>query len=200
MTISQTRSIILATTNKGKVEEIKGYLAEKFDNVLSLADLGEHIDIIEDRATYFDNATKKARLIANRFGINTLADDSGLEVDALQGRPGIHSARYAPNDSLKIDKLLQELEGIPLENRTASFKAYLAYYLPTGGRVCIFYGRLKGYIGFERKGYGGFGFDPVFMVSGSEISLAQMTMEEKNLISHRGRALASFRNFLTTEG
>jgi XTP/dITP diphosphohydrolase len=199
MSVSQTKSIIIATTNKGKVEEIKGYLAEKFQMVLSLADLGENIEIVEDRATYYGNATKKARLIANRFGINTLADDSGLEVDALQGRPGIYSARYALSDSQKIDRLLQELEGVPLKNRTASFKAYLAYYLPTGGRVCIFYGKLQGYIGFERKGDGGFGFDPIFMVSGSGKSLAQMTTEEKNLVSHRGRALASFRKFLVEE-
>lgn len=200
MSISQTKNIILATANNGKVEEIKGYLAGRFDRVLSLADLGENIDIIEDRATYFGNATKKARLIANRFGINTLADDSGLEVDALHGRPGIYSARYAPSDSLKIDRLLQELEGVPLEKRTASFKAYLAYYLPTDGRVCIFYGRLKGYIGFERRGNGGFGFDPVFMISSSDKSLAQISLEEKNLISHRGRALASFRRFIAEEG
>jgi XTP/dITP diphosphohydrolase len=199
VSIIQKKSIIIATSNKGKAEEIKEYLGGRFDRILSLADLGEGIDILEDRATYYGNATKKARLIANRYGINTLADDSGLEVDALRGRPGIYSARYAHTDSLKIDRLLQELEGIPLEKRTASFKAYLAYYLPIGGRVCIFYGHLKGYIGFERKGDGGFGFDPVFMVSGSDKSLAQLSMEEKNLISHRGRALAAFHRFLIEE-
>jgi XTP/dITP diphosphohydrolase len=191
------KSIIIATANKGKFSEIQEYLAGRFDRFLSLADFDEKVDVVEDRATYFGNATKKARTVAQRFGINTLADDSGLEVEALGRRPGIYSARYAPTDEQKIDKLLGELEGIPVEKRAASFKAYLAYYTPLGGRVCIFYGKLDGYIGCERRGRLGFGFDPIFMLPESGKSLAELPLAEKNLISHRGRALTAFNRFLT---
>ena len=126
------RSILIATANPGKFNEIEGCLKGRFDRFLSLADFEERIEVIEDRATYLGNASKKARKVGNRLGINTLADDSGLEVDALDGRPGIHSARYAPSDEEKIERLLTELTGVPLERRTATFKAYLAYYLPVG--------------------------------------------------------------------
>jgi XTP/dITP diphosphohydrolase len=190
------KSIIVATANTGKFSEIKEYLDGRFDRFLSLADFDELVDVVEDRTTYFDNAAKKARKVAHRFGLNALADDSGLEVEALGRRPGVYSARYAPDDRQKIDKLLRELEGVPLEKRKASFKAYLAYYTPLGGRACIFYGKLDGYIGFERRGDKGFGFDPVFMLSDGR-SLAELSMDEKNLISHRGRALAAFNKFLT---
>ena len=189
-------SIIIATANQGKFHEISACLAGRFNRFFSLADFEEEIDIAEDRSTYLGNASKKARKIGNRFGFNTLADDSGLEVDALQGRPGLFSARYAPNDDEKIDRLLAELDGVPIEKRTASFKAYLAYYRPAGGQACIFFGRLKGYIGFERRGEKGFGFDPVFMLPERGRSLAELSTEEKNLISHRGRALAAFKRFL----
>jgi XTP/dITP diphosphohydrolase len=188
-------SIIIATANQGKFHEISACLAGRFNRFLSLADFKEEIEIIEDRSTYLGNASKKARKIGNRFGINTLADDSGLEVDALQGRPGLFSARYAASDREKIDRLLAELNGVPVKNRTAAFKAYLAYYRPAGGQACIFYGCLKGYIGFERRGEKGFGFDPIFMLPGGR-SLAELSTEEKNRISHRGRALAAFKGFL----
>jgi XTP/dITP diphosphohydrolase len=194
------RSIVIATANRGKFDEIRICLAGRFDRILSLADLEEKIEVVEDRATYLGNASKKARKIGNKFGINTLADDSGLEVDALDGRPGIFSARYAPDDKEKIDRLLYELEGVPLEKRTAAFKAYLAYYLPVGGQACIFYGELKGYIGFERRGKGGFGFDPIFMLPDFGKSLAELGTEEKNRISHRGKALSAFQRFLASYG
>jgi XTP/dITP diphosphohydrolase len=190
------RSIVIATANKGKFDEIRHCLKGCFDRFFSLSDLEEKIEVVEDRATYFGNASKKARKIGNRFGITTLADDSGLEVDALQGRPGIYSARYGANDDERIDRLLTELAGVPRERRTATFKAYLAYYLPTGGQACVFYGALTGYIGFERRGEKGFGFDPVFMLLDSGKSLAELATEEKNKISHRGRALAVFKKFL----
>ncbi len=191
------RSIIIATANRGKFDEIRHCLKGRFDRFLSLSDFEERIEVIEDRSTYLGNASKKARKVGNRFGINTLADDSGLEVDALRGRPGIYSSRYAPNDDERIDKLLAELAGVPLEKRTATFKAYLAYYLPIGGQACIFYGALRGYIGLQRRGEKGFGFDPVFMLPDYDKSLAELATEEKNRISHRGRALAAFKRFLT---
>jgi XTP/dITP diphosphohydrolase len=149
--------------------------------------------------TYFENALKKARKVGNRYGLNALADDSGLEVEALKGRPGIHSARYADNDEERIGRLLRELEGIPPERRKATFKAFLAYYEPVGGLAFIFYGALRGYIGTERKGRMGFGFDPVFMLPESGKSLAEIGMDEKNRISHRGRALQAFRRFLKAQ-
>lgn len=192
------RRIIIATANQGKFREIRDYLAGFFDQFYSLADFDEIIDVVEDRGSYMGNAWKKARKIGNRFGMNTLADDSGLEVDALQGRPGIFSSRYGTSDEDRIERLLGELRGVPVEQRTARFKAYLAYYLPVGGQVSIFYGSLEGYIGLEKRGRKGFGFDPVFMVPHLGKSLAELSMEEKNAISHRGRALAQFREFLKT--
>ncbi len=192
------KSLLIATGNKGKVEEIKGHLAGRFDRFLSLADLPESVEVKEDRSTYLENAWKKARKIGSRYSVETLADDSGLEVKALHGRPGLYSSRYGRNDAERIDRLLAELEGVPLEGRGAMFKAYLVYYIPNGERVCIFYGVLKGYIGFEKRGDRGFGFDPVFMLPDGR-SLAELTLEEKNHISHRGQALKAFRLFLEEE-
>jgi XTP/dITP diphosphohydrolase len=188
--------IIIATGNEGKFEEIKSCLAKRFDRFLSLADLGTQVKVVEDRPTYLENAWKKARKIGNRFGINTLADDSGLEVEVLQGRPGICSARYGADDRERLERLLTELKGVPEERRTAFFKAYLVYYLPAGGQTFAFYGSLKGYIGFEARGEKGFGYDPVFMVPGLGRSLAELDLEEKNRVSHRGRALAELKRFL----
>jgi XTP/dITP diphosphohydrolase len=190
------KRILIATANKGKFEEIKAYLADQFEEFFSLVDFDEKIEVVEDGATYMENAWKKARKIGNRYGMNTLADDSGLEVDALQRRPGIHSARYGASDKERIDRLLGELEGVPLEKRTAVFKAYLAYYAPANGQTFVFFGSLKGYIGFERRGGKGFGFDPVFMLPDLGKSLAELSMDEKNRLSHRGVALEAFRRFI----
>jgi len=188
--------IIVATANKGKFKEIGGYLADIGEGLLALPDLNESVAVEEDRPTYFENAWKKARKIGNRFGMKTLADDSGLEVAALRGRPGTHSARYGASDAERVDRLLAELRGLPREGRSAVFRAYLVYYLPDVEQTFIFYGSLKGYIGFEKMGEMGFGFDPVFMVPGLERSLAELAMEEKNRISHRGKALAALKAFL----
>ncbi len=189
--------IIVATANKGKFEEIREYLAGTFITFFSLADFDEKVEVVEDRPTYYENAWKKARKVGDRFGIATLADDSGLEVEALQGRPGICSARYGANDRERVDRLLRELRGMPPEGRTALFKAYLVYYLPHVGQTFMFYGGLKGYIGFERRGEKGFGYDPVFMLPDSGKALSELSLEEKNRISHRGRALARFKKFLS---
>lgn len=190
------RSILVATANKGKFEEIERFLAHDFDRFASLADFEPRIEVVEDMPTYFENALKKARKVGNRYGMNTLADDSGLEVEALQARPGLYTARYAADDDQKIDKLLRELEGLPRERRKAAFKAYLAYYEPIGGLSFVFYGVLRGYIGTERRGRMGFGFDPVFMLPESGKSLAEIETDEKNRMSHRGLALRAFRRFL----
>ncbi len=189
--------IIVATANKGKFEEIRRYLAGTFGTFLSLADFDERVEVAEDQPTYYENAWKKARKVGNRFGIATLADDSGLEVEALHGAPGICSARYGANDRERVDRLLAELAGVPLAGRTAHFRAYLVYYLPAVGQTFIFYGGLKGYIGFARRGEGGFGYDPVFMLPGSGKALSELSLPEKNSISHRGQALARFKKFLS---
>jgi XTP/dITP diphosphohydrolase len=191
------KSLIIATANKGKFEEIKQLLTGRFDLFYSLADFEEKVAVEEDRHTYLENAWKKARKIGDRYDMQALADDSGLEVEALGGKPGIYSSRYGLNDRERIDRLLDELRGVPLAGRGAMFKAYLAYYVPHEERVYFFYGSLKGYIGLERHGEKGFGFDPVFMLPGADTSLAQLTVEEKNRISHRGRALAAFVKFLS---
>jgi XTP/dITP diphosphohydrolase len=190
-------SIIIATGNQGKFREIQEDLSGVFDTFYSLDDLDDKVEVEEDRGSYADNAWKKARKIGDRFGISTLADDSGLEVEALGGRPGLFSARYGKSDQERIDKLLAELQGVPVERRKAMFKAYLSFYTPRDGKTFFFYGCLKGYIDFERKGDNGFGFDPIFFVPDRQRSMAQIPLAEKNQISHRGRALASFRRFLT---
>jgi len=189
--------IIVATANKGKLEEIREYLAGTFNTFFSLADFDEKVEVVEDRPTYYENAWKKARKVGDRFGIATLADDSGLEVEALHGGPGICSARYGANDRERVDRLLRELRGTPPERRTALFKAYLVYYLPHVGQTFMFYGGLKGYIGFERRGEKGFGYDPVFMLPDSGKALSELSLEEKNRISHRGQALARLKKFLS---
>jgi XTP/dITP diphosphohydrolase len=190
-------SIIIATANPGKFREIQEDLSGIFDVFYSLDDLDGTVEVEEDRASYAENAWKKARKIGDRFGISTLADDSGLEVEALGGRPGLYSARYGNSDKERIDRLLTELEGVPIEGRRAMFKAYLSFYIPRDGKTYFFYGCLKGCIDFERRGDQGFGFDPIFFLPGRNKSMAQIPLAEKNQISHRGRALASFRRFLT---
>jgi len=190
------RSIIVATTNTGKFEEIKSVLAQEFDVFYSLHDFPEKIEIDEDSLLYVENAIKKARKIGERFRFYTIADDSGLEVEALGGRPGVHSSRYGKNDDDRINRLLDELRDVPWGKRKAIFKAYIACYIPEKEINYVFYGYLKGFIGFERKGEGGFGYDPVFFVPGLNKYVAELTREEKNRVSHRGRALQSFKDFI----
>jgi XTP/dITP diphosphohydrolase len=190
------RDLIIATTNKGKFVEIRDELKDYFGDVYSLLDFPDHNPIVEDQATYGENAWKKARKIGDRIGVDTLADDSGLEVDALNGRPGIYSSRYGTTDADRIGKLLKELEGIERERRSAMFKSYLAFYMPAEERGYLFYGSVRGHIEFVPRGEGGFGFDPIFFLPKLGKCMAELTLAEKNRISHRGRALASFRRFL----
>ncbi len=188
--------VIIATENLGKFKEIKALLLDQFEAFYSLNDFDEKVVVNEESLLYVENAIKKARKIGDRFGLPTIADDSGLEVDALGGSPGVFSARYGNSDGERIDRLLNELEGIPWERRTAAFKAYIAFYMPEKERCHIFYGRLGGFIGFARQGEGGFGFDPVFYASEPAKYLAELSVEEKNRLSHRGRALYALKTFL----
>jgi XTP/dITP diphosphohydrolase len=190
------RNLIIATGNSGKFKEITGFLADEFDRFYSLNDFDEKVIVDEDSPLYTENVMKKARKIGDRFQMETLADDSGLEVVALGGRPGVLSARYGRTDEERVDRLLQELAGVEMEKRGAAFKAFLAFYLPERERSYLFYGALPGYISLEKRGQNGFGYDPVFYVPGFKKTMAELTMEEKNTISHRGRALSSFKRFL----
>ncbi len=186
--------LIFATQNRNKAVEINALLEGKFD-VRSLIDLGYTNDIPETGNTLEENALIKARHVFKLSGKNCFADDTGLEVAALNGEPGVYSARYAgehKNDSDNIDLLLQKLRDKP--NRKAHFRTVIA--LIFDGKEYLFEGIARGEIGTEKKGNGGFGYDPVFKPENSELTFAQMLLEEKNKISHRARAFAQMKTFL----
>ena len=190
--------IVLATGNKKKIEEIKRITADLPITILSLSDYPNCPETVEDKDTFEGNATKKAVEVCQCTGKAALADDSGLEVDALKGAPGVYSARYAgegANDVKNNEKLLQELKNIPQDKRTAQFVCCVALALP-GGDVKTFFGFAKGRIGLEPKGKTGFGYDPVFTPDGFDRTFAEMSGEEKDRLSHRGKALEKLRNFL----
>jgi len=189
------KSVIIATENMGKFREITALLGSEFDRFYSLRDFQEKVSVDEDSDLYVENAMKKARKVGDRFGMHTLADDSGLEVLALGGRPGVYSARSGKSDDERISKLLAELEGIPWDQRGAAFKAYLAFYMPERERCYVFYGELRGIIGTEKHGQNGFGFDPIFYVPELNRYLAEVPMDVKNRLSHRGKAIQAFINF-----
>ncbi len=190
------KDLIVATTNRGKFSELKPLLTDHFEHIHSLLDFQDIVEVVEDSPHYAENAMKKARKIGGHFGMPALADDSGLEVAALGGRPGIHSSRYGANDEERITRLLGELEGVPWELRKAKFKAYVALYLPQKDRCYVFYGELNGYIGLERHGSNGFGYDPVFYSPELNRYLAEISTGEKNKSSHRGRAIALLKSFI----
>jgi XTP/dITP diphosphohydrolase len=187
--------ILLATRNAGKVREVRGMLSGFPVEIVSLLDLPEMPDVVEDGTTFQENALKKARELARRFPGMVVADDSGLEVDALQGGPGVRSARYAgekATDPENNRKLLDELISAPEKRRTARFRCVLALVQPDG-REWIAEGSCEGRIASEPRGNRGFGYDPVFLVPELGKTFAELTTEEKNRISHRARALAALR-------
>jgi XTP/dITP diphosphohydrolase len=184
-------TVIIATKNSGKVIEFEKMFKERGIQVQSLLDLPDAVDVEETGSTFVDNAALKAETIAKQYNTKVIADDSGIVIDALGGSPGVFSARYAgeeKNDKANIDKVLAELEGIPFEKRTARFQCVLAVAEP-GYKTKTFDGTCEGYITFERKGNGGFGYDPIFYVPEKEKTMAECTKAEKNLISHRAKAL-----------
>jgi XTP/dITP diphosphohydrolase len=187
--------IILATNNKHKVDEVKAILQNTAE-LKTLDELGFQDEIEESGKTFEENARIKARVIFSRYGLPCLSDDSGLEVEALNNEPGVYSARFSglPVDHERnIDMLLEKLQGI--QNRKAQFRTVLCYIDP-GGKEFFFEGKVEGHIATERKGSSGFGYDPVFIPDGFDLTFAEMTAQEKNAISHRGRALAEFKNFM----
>jgi XTP/dITP diphosphohydrolase len=183
--------LVLATRNEGKVKEIAALLAPLGIEVVSLAAFPEIPEIPEDGDTFVENALAKARAVAARTGQLVMADDSGLEVDALNGAPGVHSARFAgePRDDARNNqKLLRLLEGVPWEQRSARFRCVIALVTP-GGMERVAEGVCEGFIGYEPRGTGGFGYDPLFYVPEFDRTFAELDLDTKNRISHRGRAL-----------
>ena len=192
---------MVATANRHKVEEIRAILADLPIVVRSLAEFPGAPEVVEDGATYRENALKKARSAATFTGKPALADDTGLEVDALAGQPGLYSARFAGEGCTfqdNIRKLLHVLEGVPAERRGARFRCVIALVTP-GGREQVVEGELRGRITEEQIGGGGFGYDPIFYVPEVGRTLAELTAEEKNRISHRGRAVAQARAVILAE-
>ncbi|WP_026690570.1 XTP/dITP diphosphatase [Alteribacter aurantiacus] len=185
------KKVLIATQNAGKVREFDAFFAKKGIQVTSLLDVEEPDDVVEDGVTFEDNAIKKAEAIGKSLGIPVIADDSGLEVDALDGAPGVYSARYAgseKNDEANNQKLLAELESVPEEERTARFVCALAVYLP-GNQCHVVRGTCEGQIAMELQGENGFGYDPLFYVPKLGKMMAELSRDEKNEISHRANAL-----------
>lgn len=191
--------ILIATRNRHKLEEMRLALEGMGIELRSAFDFADLPDVVEDADTLEGNALKKARETFVLTGITSVADDTGLEVDALGGRPGVWSARYAGEGAtyaMNVDKLLAELSDVPIDRRTARFRTVIAVAGPAGEWTVD--GVCEGMILTERVGDAGFGYDPVFRPEGYDRSFAEMTMEEKNLISHRGKALKAFRDAYPT--
>ncbi len=186
--------IVLATNNKNKVKEFQHLLKDFKIEIRSLSDFGPIPEAIEDGDTFDENSYKKAYHTARVLGLPAIADDSGLVVEALDGAPGVYSARYAGEDATddeNTDKLLQEIKG--LKNRKASFKCVLSIAVPSGPAL-TYEGECEGIILDERRGKNGFGYDPVFYFEEYKKTFAELTMDEKSVISHRGKALAEFQS------
>jgi len=183
--------LLLATNNPGKVTEIQALLDGLGLELLTPASLGLHLEVDEDGETYAENAAKKAAAFSRLSGLVSLADDSGLEVDALDGRPGLHSHRFAPQaDATDADRrrfLLARLEGRP-RPWTARFRATVAVALPSG-EVRLATGECAGEIIPKERGRNGFGYDPIFLLPGPGRTMAELGMDEKNRLSHRARAV-----------
>lgn len=185
--------LIFASKNEGKVREFREFLTPLGIEVVSLNELDNVPAIIEDGTTFQENATIKAETIARAFGVPVVAEDAGLMVDALNGAPGVYSARYAGDhdDAANNAKLLHELESTPDIDRTASFHAVIVAIKPDGKRL-VAAGKVDGRILREARGEGGFGYDPLFYYEPFDKTLAELTPAEKNEISHRGAALREF--------
>lgn len=194
-------SLVLATQNEGKLSELRLLLADLPVHVLSVRDaLGASLDVVEDGETFRDNALIKARAVCRATHMVSLADDSGLEVDALGGRPGVRSARFAhehATDAENNAKLLLELDGVPEAQRSARFRCVLALVTPNNDTPGTVDGVCEGSIARELHGSGGFGYDPLFIVAGEGgRTLAELSEEEKNRVSHRGKAMRALRPLL----
>lgn len=191
------KKIILASNNINKLKELKEKLKPFKINVISQKEAGYDIEIEETGTTFTENAVLKADSIYKISNLPVVADDSGLEIDALDGKPGVYSHRFAgenATDNERIDKVLNLMKNVPEEKRTARFKTVLCY-INDNGEKHIFEGKAEGKIGFEPRGNNGFGYDPIFIYNGKN-TFAELTQEEKNKISHRGKATEQFIKFL----
>lgn len=190
--------LVLATKNRDKIREIKNLLSDLPIRILTLEDFPDFPEIKETGKTLKANAVLKAKGIAQFAGMVAVADDSGLEVDALKGKPGVYSSRYAGDDCTYDDnnrKLLEELEEVPEEKRTARFRAVIAIAWDKS-KIDTVEGRADGVIMAQKQGKSGFGYDPIFYYSAAQKTFAEMTLEEKNSISHRGKALIKAKGLL----
>lgn len=185
------KKIIFATSNEGKMKEVRSILEDLGMEVLSMKEAGIQVDVVEDGTTFEENAVIKATEIAKACGEIILADDSGLEIDFLNKEPGIYSARYMGEDTsyaIKNQNLIDRLEGVEDEKRTARFVCAIAAAFPDG-TVEVTRGTIEGRIGYEEKGVNGFGYDPIFYVPEYGCTTAELSLEQKNEASHRGKAL-----------
>ncbi len=189
-------TFVFATHNLHKVSEVQAMLPADIQ-IRSLTDLGCDVDIPETADTLQGNALQKAQFVHERYQCDCFADDTGLEIDALGGRPGVYSARYAGEGCSfddNVRKVLKELENVPLEQRTARFRTVVA--LIWQGKTYYFEGKVEGLMTLERHGAEGFGYDPIFLPDGYDQTFAEMDAAEKNRISHRGRAVRALVSFL----
>ena len=198
MLITNKMKLVIATKNKGKKREIEALLEGLPIEIYALTDFPEVADVVEDADTLEGNARKKALASFDHFNMPALADDTGLEVEALDGRPGVYSARYAGEDGNAVaNRALLCKEMTDKENRAAKFRTVMAFM--DGETVHYFEGVCDGRILDHEVGDGGFGYDPLFIPDGYEITFAEMPANQKNQISHRGRALQKFVEFLTAQ-
>jgi len=192
------RRIVLATGNAGKLKEIREIFSGVDVGIVAQSDF-DTPEAIEDGLSFVENAIIKARNAAAHTGLAALSDDSGIEVDALNGEPGIHSARYAGDDESNIQRLLRELEGVPEEKRTARFQCVMVYLRHANDPVpVIAQGAWEGKILMSPQGQGGFGYDPVFYVPELDCSAAELSAADKNRLSHRGKALGHMLDYLAS--
>ena len=195
------KKIVFATGNKDKMREIREIMTDCEVEIFSMKEAGIDVDIVENGTTFEENALIKAKAIAEHTDAIVLADDSGLEIDALNKEPGIYSARYMGEDTsytVKNRNLIERLEGVPKEQRTARFVCAIAAVLP-GGKELVTRQTMEGYIGYEPEGENGFGYDPIFFLEEYGCSSAALSREQKNAISHRGKALRAMRDMLLSQ-
>ena len=189
------KKLIFATHNANKVKEVRNQLMGTYE-ILGLNDIGFHEEIIEDKKTIVENSIAKVRFVKERTGYDCFADDTGLEVNALNGKPGVFSKRFAGQNASSddnINKLLHMLKG--KQDRSAQFKTVISLF--NNGEIQTFEGICKGNIGSKRSGNFGFGYDPIFIPENKNISFGQMSLEEKNKIAHRARAVNKLIGYLT---
>lgn len=192
------RKVIFATSNEGKMKEVRSILEGLDVEVLSMKEAGILVEVVEDGTTFEENAAIKATAIQKECGEIVLADDSGLEVDYLNKEPGIYSARYMGEDTsyrIKNKSLIDRLEGVEGDDRSARFVCAIAAAFPDG-TVEITRGTIEGQIGYEEKGENGFGYDPIFYVPEYGCTTAELTLEQKNEASHRGKALRKMKEIM----